>query len=112
MVPLSLSWDGSSIVLATEARSATAKIIAATGRDRLAVGSTRDVLFIHASEIAVPCDEADESTCTTFVSRTGWNPIKEDRRWIFIVATPIEILVWQNVAEITGRTAMRAGELL
>jgi Pyridoxamine 5'-phosphate oxidase len=112
LVPLSLSWDGSSIILATEARSATAKNIAATGRARLAVGSTRDVVLIHASAISVPCDEADESTCAAFVSRTGWNPIKEDGRCVFIVATPIKILVWQNVAEIMGRTVMRGGEWL
>ena len=77
LVPLYLSWDGSSIILATEAGSATARNIAATGGARLPVGSTRDVVLIQASAIAVPCDEADESTCATFVSRTGWNRIKE-----------------------------------
>jgi hypothetical protein len=78
----------------------------------LAVGSTRDVVLIHASAIAVPCDEADESTCAAFVSRTGWNPIKEAGQWVFIVAKLIKILVWQNVAEMKGRTAMRDGEWL
>jgi Pyridoxamine 5'-phosphate oxidase len=112
LVPLSLSWDGSSIVLAAEARSATARNIAATGGVRLALGSTRDVVLIHASAIAMPCDEADESARATFVTRTGWNPISEAGEWVFIVAAPIRILVWQNVAEVRGRTVMRDGEWL
>jgi len=112
LVPLSLSWDGSSIVLATEAGSATARNIAATGGARLAVGSSRDVVLIHATAITLPCDEADESTCATFVGRTGWNPIEEAGQWVFIVAKPIKILVWQNVVEMPGRTAMRDGEWL
>jgi Pyridoxamine 5'-phosphate oxidase len=112
LVPLSLSWDGSSIVLATDAGSATARNIAATGRTRLAVGSSRDVVLIHASAMVVPCDEADESTCATFVKRTGWNPIKEAGQWAFIVVKPIKVLVWQNLSEIPGRTAMRDGEWL
>jgi Pyridoxamine 5'-phosphate oxidase len=112
LVPLSLSWDGSSILLATEVGSATARNIAATGGARLAVGSSRDVVLIHASAITVPCDEADESTRATFVSRTGWNPINESGHWVFIVAKPVKILVWQNVAEMSGRTVMRDGEWL
>ena len=75
LVPLSLSWDGSSILfLATEVGSATARNVAATGGARLAVGSGQGVVLIHASAITVPCDEADESRCATFASKDCMQP--------------------------------------
>jgi hypothetical protein len=38
--------------------------------------------------------------------------MNEVGQWMFIIAKPIKILVWHNVSEMQGRTAMRDGEWL
>ena len=38
--------------------------------------------------------------------------MNEAGQWVFLIAKPIKILVWHNVSEMSGRTAMRDGEWL
>jgi hypothetical protein len=46
MVPLSFLWDGASLLLATPAASPTGRNLRSTGRTRLGIGPTRDVVTI------------------------------------------------------------------
>lgn len=109
LVPLSLAWDGVTVVLATPARSRTARNVVATGRARLALGTTRDVVLIEADVDAVPCAIADAAIAECYVSRTGWDPRQEGTDHVYLLATPQVIRAWRNVAEIDGRTIMRGG---
>jgi hypothetical protein len=47
-VPLSLGWDGVKVILSVDRPSVTARNIAASGRARLALGETGDVVMIDA----------------------------------------------------------------
>src|SRR3954470_14367036 len=59
LVPLSVAWFGGRVVLALELASRTARGVRATGRARIGVGPTRDVVLIDAVlERAVPVAEA------------------------------------------------------
>jgi hypothetical protein len=110
LVPLSLSWDGVRIVLATEARSRTAINLQASRQARLALGDSRDVVMIDAEGEVVPVREAamDEAV-VRYKARTGWNPRREAGEWVLLLLRPVRIQVWSNVAEIKGRTVMRDG---
>ena len=48
LVPVSHTWNGSQVVLATEPKSRTVANVTANRRVRLALGETRDVVMIDA----------------------------------------------------------------
>lgn len=110
LVPLSLSWDGTRVVLATEARSPTAVNLQSSRQARLALGETRDVVVIDAEGEVVPVrDEAVAEAVAGYKTRTGWDPRREAGEWVLLLLRPVRIQVWSNVAEIKGRTVMRDG---
>lgn len=92
LVPLSFLWDGSTILLATPADSPTGRNLKATGRVRLGLGPTRDVVMIEGTVDTVtqaeltgeegtgsPCEPASTAdsprpTCTSRSTRSGCRP--------------------------------------
>jgi hypothetical protein len=48
-VPLSFLWDGTTLLIATPADSVTSRNLPATGRARLDVGPTRDLVLIEGT---------------------------------------------------------------
>jgi len=109
LVPLSLCWHEGEIIVATEARSRTARNAAASGQARLALGSTRDVVSIDATVAVVARGDVDEALAAAYRNRTGWDPGGESGAWVFLRCRPVTVLVWRNVEEIEGRTVMRKG---
>ena len=112
LVPLSLAWDGSRVVVATEARSATARNAARSGVARLALGGTRDVVLVDVGvESVVPADAIDAATADAFAGRTGWDPREEaGGGWVFLLMRPHRVQAWRDVEEMAGRVVMRDGE--
>ncbi|HEY2578840.1 MAG TPA: pyridoxamine 5'-phosphate oxidase family protein [Streptosporangiaceae bacterium] len=110
LVPLSLAWDGSRVILATPANSPTARNAAASGDVRLALGTSRDVTIIEAAAGVVPCADAPEPVAQCYAARTGWDPRHEDAPHVYLIATPRTMRAWRTLAEITGRTIMRDGQ--
>src|SRR5262245_49356453 len=49
LVPLSFLWDGRALLIATEAASVTSRNLLASGRVRVGVGTTRDVIMIEGT---------------------------------------------------------------
>ena len=49
LVPLSYVWDGTALTMANLEASPTGRNLAATGKVRLAIGTTRDVVLIEGS---------------------------------------------------------------
>ena len=109
LVPLSLAWDGARLIMATPAESPTARNAAASGAVRLALGTSRDVTIIDATADVVPCADATDTVSGCYASRTGWDPRREDVPHVYLIATPRTMQAWNSVAEIPGRTIMRAG---
>lgn len=110
LVPLSIGWTGESIVLVTEARSATAKNLLRASRTRLAVGGTRDVVMIDAElsgEHAVL--DAPAPLVEAFVTQSGWDPTKDSNAadYRLFELRPVQLQAWREANEIAGRTLMR-----
>jgi hypothetical protein len=49
LVPLSFLWDGTTMLIATPSDSVTSRNLQATGRARLGVGPTRDLVLIEGT---------------------------------------------------------------
>jgi hypothetical protein len=56
LVPLSFLWDGSTLLIATPSSSPTSRNLQATGRVRLGIGPTRDLVLIQGAAHALPGD--------------------------------------------------------
>jgi hypothetical protein len=109
LVPLSLCWHEGEIVVATEARSRTARNAMVSAQARLALGSTRDVVSIQATATIVARADANASLVDAYRARVGWDPGADGGEWVFIRCSPVSVQVWRDVDEIAGRTVMRRG---
>jgi hypothetical protein len=111
LVPLSFSWDGEYLTVATPQRSRTARNLRRAGRARLALGPTRDVVIVEGpvEEIAVT---ADNSLADTHAAAVGFDARDDPDPYVFIRLKPQRIQAWRNNAELAGRDVMRDGHWL
>ncbi|HEY9294316.1 MAG TPA: pyridoxamine 5'-phosphate oxidase family protein [Microlunatus sp.] len=110
LVPLSLAWLNDRVVIAVEERSRTARNLINSGRARLSVGPTRDVVIIDARlERVLPVPDAPAEIGEGYAGQADWDP-RGDDGYVYLVLRPIRIQAWREANEIKGRTLMRAGE--
>lgn len=112
LVPLSFLWNGAVLVLATPERSVTGRNLAASGRVRLGLGPTRDVVMIDGrvetfSQDTVPVEPAD-----AFAARHHWDAREEATPYAYFLVTPERIQAWREVNELKDRDLMREGTWL
>jgi len=111
LVPVTHTWNGSQVVLATGPRSLTVYNMIANPRARLALGETRDVVMIDAVLVeAVPASEAPSSLAEGYASQAGWDPRTDSANYVYLVLGPERIGVWSEGEGLAGRTVMRTGE--
>jgi hypothetical protein len=111
LVPVTNTWNGIEIVLATEPQSRTAANVTANPRVRLALGETRDVVMIDAVLVeAVPTSEAPAALGEGYAAQGGWDPRTDGGDYVYMVFRPERIQVWREAEYLTGRTVMRNGE--
>jgi hypothetical protein len=111
LVPLSLAWVDGCAVVAVPESSATARNLEASGRARLAVGPTRDVVMIDAVVVRADDVGADEPLGQAFAAQADWDPRDSDG-YVFFVLRPRQVQAWREADEIPGRTLMRDGTWL
>ena len=109
LVPLSFHWTGDALLLATLRRSPTYRNLVAGGGVRIALGDTRDVVMIDG-ESDVP-DELPAPDADATAAASGYDPRSEAEAG-YVRVIPRRVQAWRNVAEIQGRTIMRAGAWL
>ncbi len=111
LVPLSLAWVHDRVVIALAAASVTAANLTASGRARLDVGPTRDVVMIDVElERAVVVDDDDE-LAASYAGQADWDP-RGTPGYVFLVLRPVRVQAWREANEIPGRTLMRGGAWL
>jgi hypothetical protein len=111
LVPVSLAWAGELVLIAVAATSRTATDLSSSGRARLAVGPSRDVVMIDAVLERAVDVEADDELWAAYVGQADWDP-REGSGYQFQVLRPVQIQVWRESNEIPGRTLMRDGSWL
>jgi len=108
LVPLTIAWHDERILLAVEGRSLTARNVVTSGRARLGIGPTRDVVVVDATlDRCVPVDD-EPSLGDAYGRQADWDP-RGDDAYVFLVLRPVRIQAWRDVAELEGRTLMRDG---
>ena len=113
LVPVSHTWNGSNVVVATEPESRTVTNVSTNGRVRLALGETRDVVMIDAVLVeSVPVAQSTADLADAYATQAGWDPRTDGGDYVYLVFRPDRILVWQEGEDLTGRTIMRNGTWL
>ncbi len=111
LVPVSLAWVEERVVIAVEASSLTARNLTASGKARLAVGPTRDVVMIDAVLEKAVDVAADDGLSSAYVAQADWDP-RGTTGYMFFVLRPVRVQAWREANEIAGRTLMRDGSWL
>jgi nitroimidazol reductase NimA-like FMN-containing flavoprotein (pyridoxamine 5'-phosphate oxidase superfamily) len=112
LVPLSFLWDGSTLLIATPATSPTGRNLKSTGRVRLGLGPTRDVVMIEGTVDTVTQAELTEEEGDRFAERTGFDPRQLTTPYLYFRVHPRRVQAWREENELTGRELMRDGEWL
>jgi hypothetical protein len=110
LVPLSFLWDGATLLLATPAASPTGRNLRATGRARLGVGPTRDVVMIEGTAQTLTAAELPGDVGDAFAEKTGFDPRTLTSEYLYFRVTPQRVQAWREANELAGRDLMREGE--
>jgi hypothetical protein len=109
LVPLTYCWDGERVVIATRSGSATVSALRRTGRARLSLPSTDDVVIIDATAVIVTLDAIDAATHHFFRTAAGFDPSVEPEPYVYVLLTPQRILAWRNERELDEGEIMHDG---
>jgi hypothetical protein len=111
LVPVTHTWNGNQVVLATESQSRTAANVTVNPRVRLALGETRDVVMIDAVLAeAVAATEASVALAEGYADQARWDRRTDGGDYVYLVFGPDRIQAWREGEDLTGRTVMRNGE--
>jgi len=108
MVPLSFSWDGETLLLATPASNPTACNVVAGSIVRIAIGGTRDVVIVEGTGERVEVEDAEGAA---FAARAGFDP-RPLAGFAWLRVRPHLVQAWREADEIAGRDLMREGRWL
>jgi hypothetical protein len=109
MVPLSFLWESGCLYLSTTASNPTARNMEATGRVRLGIGQTRDVVLIEGSVEVLAISQISTQLGDAFATKTGFDPRTLRSRYLYFRVTPVLIQAWREVNELAERDIMTEG---
>ena len=110
LVPLSFLWDGETLLVATPSASPTSRNLQATGKVRLGIGPTRDLVLIQATvQASVAAGEIPEEVGDAFAAKTGFDP-RQLTGYLYFRIHPQRLQAWREANELPGRDLMRGGQ--
>lgn len=112
LVPLSFLWDGSTLLLATEAASVTGRNLSASGKVRIGIGDTRDVVLVEGTARSLTLTEVPVEVADAFAEKTGFDPRQLRSTYYYFEIHPQRLQAWREVNELEGRELMRDGRWL
>jgi hypothetical protein len=80
-----------------------------TGRVRLSLPSTDDVVIIDAVAEIVTLADIDPATHRLFCLVAGFDPAGEPEPYVYLLLTPERIQAWRDVPELAEREIMTGG---
>ncbi|WP_283135278.1 pyridoxamine 5'-phosphate oxidase family protein [Rhizohabitans arisaemae] len=111
LVPLSFLWDGAALILATLGSTPTGRNLRATGRIRIGLGLTRDVVMIDGSAEPLHPDEVSDELGDAFLAKAHFDPRKLDG-YLYFRVVPTRIQAWGEEYELKDREILRNGTWL
>lgn len=112
LVPLSFLWEEGTLLISTAAASPTARNLHSTGKARLGVGETRDVVLIEASAQTIPPGELPGPVGDAFAAKAGFDPREEPDSYLYFRLRPVRVQAWREVNELKDRDLVRDGSWL
>jgi Pyridoxamine 5'-phosphate oxidase len=109
LVPLSFLWDGQTMLVATPSASPTGRNMQATGKVRLGIGPTRDVVLIEGTVRALAATELTDDAGDAFAAKTGFDP-RQLTGYLYFRIHPQRLQAWREANELTGRELMHGGQ--
>ncbi len=110
LVPLSFLWDGTTMLISTPASSPTSRNLRATGKVRLGIGPTRDLVLIEGTvETETAAGEIGAEVGDAFAAKTGFDPRELDGYAYFRIR-PQRLQAWREANELAGRDLIRGGD--
>ncbi|MGW3624371.1 pyridoxamine 5'-phosphate oxidase family protein [Streptomyces sp. NPDC000880] len=109
LVPLSFLWDGVTLLVATPSSSPTSRNLQATGKVRLGIGPTRDLVLIEGTVLALEAAELKDEVGDAFAAKTGFDPRQLTSSYLYFRIHPQRIQAWREANEIGGRELMSGG---
>jgi len=112
LVPLSFLWDGETLLVATPSSSPTSRNLQATGKVRLGVGPTRDLVLIEGTVAAsLAAGEVPDQVGDAFAAKAGFDP-RQLSGYLYFRIHPQRLQAWREANELEGRDLMRDGRWL
>src|SRR5690606_11469156 len=91
----------------------TGRNLQATGKVRIGVGPTRDVVLIDGTVVeTVPAGGIPQDVGDAFAERTGFDPRELTTPYLYFRVRPKRIQAWREVNELDERDIMRDGAWL
>jgi hypothetical protein len=110
LVPLSFLWDGSTLLVATPSSSPTSRNLRATGKVRLGIGPTRDLVLIEGTVQALAAaSEIPDRVGDAFAAKTGFDPRELTSSYLYFRIQPQRLQAWREANELEDRELMRGG---
>jgi nitroimidazol reductase NimA-like FMN-containing flavoprotein (pyridoxamine 5'-phosphate oxidase superfamily) len=106
LIPLSYLWDGSTLLFATLSASPTSRNLQATGKVRVGIGPTRDVVLIEGTAQALAVAEISNEVGDAFAEKTGFDPRRLRGSYLYFRIYPQRIQAWREANELPGRDLM------
>jgi Pyridoxamine 5'-phosphate oxidase len=110
LVPLSFLWDGSTLLIATPSSSPTSRNLQATGKVRLGIGPTRDLVLIEGTAHVLAATELPDAVGDAFAAKTGFDPRQLTSSYLYFLIHPQRLQAWREANELEGRELMRGGQ--
>jgi len=112
LMPLSFLWDGTSLLVATPSSSPTGRNLASTGRVRLGIGPTRDLVLIEGRvRASTAAAEIPDDVGDAFAAKAGFDP-RQLGGYRYFRILPQRLQAWREANELEGRELMRGGRWL
>lgn len=112
LVPLSYLWDGQTLLFATPAASPTIRNLRASGKARLGIGPTRDLVLIEGTAQLLEDRDITREIGDAFARKTGFDPRELTTPYVYFRIAPQRLQAWREANELPGRDLMRNGEWL
>lgn len=109
LVPLSFLWDGTALLISTPSASPTARNLLTTGKVRLGIGLTRDVVLIEGTVRATAAADIPAEVGDAFATKTGFDPRELTSSYHYFHVHPQRLQAWREVNELDGRDLIRDG---
>jgi hypothetical protein len=110
LVPLSFLWDGATVLISTLSASPTSRNLRTTGRVRLGIGPTRDLVLIEGTvQAETAASEIGAQPGDAFAAKTGFDP-RELTGYAYFQIRPQRLQAWREANELVGRDLVRDGD--